>query len=543
LPVQELRVTDSHGAVQTLRLEARRLTLGRALENDLPFPDDLLLSRRHLAIEPDGSSWFVEDLGSRNGTLLNGHPLRDRQKLDPGAQIEAGGLRIEFNASIPRHERTVVFLPQKESGRLLSASIHSSVDLLAGRTPGRKDGGAARVEALLEAGRTLAAHRPLDEIFPVILNLAVKGVGAQRGLVLTLEEGRLVPRAVKGDDFHISRAVRDRVLEHRESLLVHDVSQDEVFQGSLTMAEQRVRSLMAVPLQTDTQVLGLVYVDSPGFIRDFTEEDLALLTVMSNIAAVRIEHARLLEVEQAEKFHQRELQQAAEIQSNFLPAVAPDVPGYELAGQSIPCRSVGGDYFDFVPLFGNRMAIVLGDVAGKGMAAALMMASLQARVHLLAEEEQNLSHFVTRLNRSVAATCPAGRFITLFILALDPATGKFTYVNAGHNPPYIRRSGGKLEQLTEGGPVIGILKAMSYTAASGSLHPGDTLVIYSDGLTEAISPADEEFGEKRLEGLLHDSPASAQSLLEDLFGATRGFMAGRAPADDLTMVVVRRLNQ
>ena len=526
--------------MQTLRLEARRVTLGRALENDLPFPDDLLLSRRHLAFEPDGLNWFVEDLGSRNGTLLNGRPLRDREKLDSGARVEAGGLRIEFNSSAPRHDRTVVFLPEKESGRLLSASIHSSVDLLSGRTPGRKDGGAARVEALLEAGRALAAHRPLEEIFPLILNLAVKGVGAQRGLVLTLEDGRLVPRAVKGDDFHISRAVRDRVLDHRESLLVHDVSQDEAFQASLTIAEQRVRSLMAVPLQTETEVIGLVYVDSPGFIRDFSEEDLALLTVMGNIAAVRIEHARLLEVEQAEKFHQREIQQAAEIQSNFLPSVAPDVPGFELAGQSIPCRSVGGDYFDFVPLVDGRMAIVLGDVAGKGMAAALMMSSLQARVHLLAEEEDDLGHFITRLNRSVAATCPAGRFITLFILALDPLTGTFTYVNAGHNPPYIRRVGGILDQLTEGGPVIGILKSITYSGASGVLNPGDTLVIYSDGLTEAVSPTDEEFGEKGLESLLLNPPCSAQSLLEELFGAARGFMAGRPAADDLTMVVVHR---
>ena len=537
--MHELRITDSSGGVQTLRLEPRRLTLGRALENDFPFPDDLLLSRRHLAFEPQGELWFIEDLGSRNGTVLNGRPLRERQKVEPGARIEAGGLQLEFVASAPaRHDRTVVFLPEMESGRMLAASIHSSVDLLAGRTPGRKDPGSQRVEALLEAGRALAAHRPLEEIFPLILNLAVKGVGAQRGLVLVLEDDRLVPKAVRGEDFHISRAVRDRVIEQRESLLVHDASRDEAFQASMTIAEQRVRSLMAVPLQTETQVIGLVYVDSPGFVKDFTEEDLALLTVMGNIAAVRIEHARLLEVEQAEKFLQRELKQAAEIQSNLLPAQAPCVDGYELAGASFPCRSVGGDYFDYVPMSGGRIAVLLGDVAGKGMAAALLMASLQARVHLLSEEEQELGALVTRLNKSIAATCPAGRFITLFMLILDPATGEFSYANAGHNPPYLVHTGGKLQPLTEGGPVLGILKGMSYRAFSGQLQPGETLVIYSDGLTEAVSPTGEEYGEERLEQLLRDPLGGAQGTLDQIFRSARGFMASAAPVDDLTVVVV-----
>ena len=216
---------------------------------------------------------------------------------------------------------------------------------------------------------------------------------------------------------------------------------------------------MAVPLQTRDQIIGLIYVDSPSLLREFTKDDLNLLTVMANVAAIRIEHTRFAEVEQARQLLARDLDQAAEIQRSFLPAVAPVVRGLDLAGHNAPCRTVGGDYYDFFPYEQRRVAMVLGDVSGKGMPASLLMMGLQARVQVLIDEPKNLAEVMTKLNRITSLNCPSNRFISLFFCILDGDTGELTFCNAGHNPPLVIRANGEWEQLRGGGP--------------GSGHPAD----------------------------------------------------------------------
>ena len=183
---------------------------------------------------------------------------------------------------------------------------------------------------------------------------------------MTLEDGVLVPQAAIGDQFQISRTIRDRVLERKESLLIADLSLDESLKSAQTLVFQRVRSLMAAPLQIRDQVTGLIYVDSPEVMGTFKEDDLGVLTVLANIAAARIEQARLLEVENQQRLLRQELDQAAEIQRNLFPKVTPDAPGMEVAGLSEPCRAVGGDFYDYLRLPDGRLAVLLGDVAGKG---------------------------------------------------------------------------------------------------------------------------------------------------------------------------------
>jgi serine phosphatase RsbU (regulator of sigma subunit) len=545
----KLELVDSRGQTRDLDMVPRRMTLGRALDNDFSFPDEPALSRRHFALEPEGGDWHVEDLGSRNGTLLNGEPLVEKRLLAAGDMIEAGGLRLTFRPLISRSGTAVIFSPEIETDFPMTM-VHARLADLSGRDSSVLESalhaptpsGVPRVQALLEAGRALAAHRPLEEVFPLILDLAVRAVGAGRGVLLTAEGSELAVRASKGGEFRISRVVRQKVQEEGESLLVLDARAEAAYSSSMTMVEQKVRSFMAVPLQTDTQVLGVVYVDSPGFIRPFTPDDLALLTVMANIAAIRIEHARLLEVEQAEKLLMRELSQAAEIQSNLLPADVPEVDGYELAGHSTPCRSVGGDYYDFVPMTQGRMSVLIGDVAGKGLPAALLMASLQARVHTLAEDTDDLGRFVTRINRSLASGCPKNRFITYFMTAIEPASGKFSYANAGHNPAYVVRAGGGLETLSEGGPPLAIFKNMVYSAVDCHLDPEDLLFLYSDGLTEAVSPTGEEFGEARLEADLEAARGmDAVSVVRRIRASVSAFMSTAPAPDDLTLVAVRRV--
>jgi serine phosphatase RsbU (regulator of sigma subunit) len=547
---KELFVQVAEGGARTIELETKkRVTLGRSADNDLAYPDDPVLSRRHLAVEWDGDDWWAEDLGSKNGTSVNGGRLVGRKKLELGDRITAGRLTLTLRDSTVEVERTVVFVPDL-SVEKLSTEVSTNLEQVVAKSGGGLEEalrtpalvGTSRVQALLDAGRELAGHRPLSELFNVILELSVNSVGARRGVVMTLEGTELVTRAKRGDQFAISRAVRDRLVAKKDSLLVLDASQDEAFRTSATIVNQRVKSFLAVPLQTKDKVIGLIYVDSPEIVRPFTKEDLTLLTVMANIAAIRIENARLVEVEQAERLMAKELEQAAEIQRGLLPKTPPKIDGIDIAGMSVACRSVGGDYFDYLNMTGDRFGVLVGDVAGKGMSAALLCSSVQARAQVLAEEPDDLGTFVTRLNRSVAVSCPGNRFITLFGCTVNPVTGELWYSNAGHNPPYLVRADGTIETLPAGGPVLGILKQIKYEAKQERLQPGDMVVMFSDGVTEARSPSDDEYGEDRLvEEIKRVKGQSAQAAVKYLFECVERFMGDAPAADDITLVVLRKI--
>jgi serine phosphatase RsbU (regulator of sigma subunit) len=331
-------------------------------------------------------------------------------------------------------------------------------------------------------------------------------------------------------------------MKERSSFLVRDAQLDDAFKGRMSIVEQKVHTMMAAPLQTKDRIIGLIYLDSPHVLREFTKDDLSLLTVMANIAAIRIENARLAEVEQAERIMARDLSQAADIQGRMLPEKAPDVPGADLAGFNMACRTVGGDYYDFFKYPDGRVALTLGDVSGKGMPASLMMMALHARVQVLAEEPGNLAQFMTRINKATCAKCPSNRFITFFFSILNAATGELVYGNAGHNPPIIVRANGAAEMLTGGGPVLGILSIAPYSEMHAQLNNGDMLVIYSDGVTEANNVAYEEFDEERfIEVLQANRTRSAQEIVQAVINAVTEFTAGAPQADDITLLVAKRL--
>jgi serine phosphatase RsbU (regulator of sigma subunit) len=397
------------------------------------------------------------------------------------------------------------------------------------------------MQALIRAGQELTKNQKLSELFPVILDLAIEAVNAQRGVLMILENGNLVPKAHKGEGFRISTAVRDRVLREKTSVLVRDTQLDDAFKERLSIVEQRVHTMMAVPLQTTAEIIGLLYVDSPFVLREFTADDLSLLTVMANVAAIRIETARLLEIEEAERTLQRDLSQAAEIQGRMLPDKAPAVAGADLAGFNAPCRTVGGDYYDFFPYAEGRVGLALGDVSGKGMPASLMMMALHARVQVLAEDPANLASFMTRLNKATCANCPSNRFITFFFCVLDATTGALGFANAGHNPPIVMRASGEAEMLEGGGPVLGVLPIAPYAELHAQLERGDMLVLYSDGVTEATNLAYDQFDEERfIEVLRRHRTSPAAEVVAAVVKSLGEFAAGAPQADDITLVVAKR---
>lgn len=545
--MRHLVIQCPDGQVRTVPLAAGRLTVGRSSAAELSFPEDSGLSRQHLQLLREGDAWMVEDLGSKNGTFLNDAALKSRTLLRPGDRITAGHLVISYEAPAAgapaaasagaeaRGPGPVVFVDEPQP--VPSATIVTSLEGV--MTAAR---GARQVQALIKAGTELSGNRPLPELFELILDLAMEAVGGQRGALMTLEGDELMVQAHRGQGFRISTAVRDRVLNGRDSMLVRDTQLDEALRARLSIVQQRVATLMAVPLQTRDRIIGLIYLDSPSFLHRFTKDDLDLLTVMANVAAVRIEHARLAEIEAAERFIRRELEQAAEIQRAILPAAAPVLTGLDLAGYNAPCRTVGGDYFDFLPYPGGRVAMLLGDVSGKGMPASLLMMGLQARVQALADEEPgDVGALLTRLNRATCVNCPSNKFITLFLCLLDAATGEMTWANAGHNPPVIVRADGAVEFLEGGGPPLGIVKAAAYSQQRAHISPGDAIVLYSDGVTETSGPDGEEFGEARLGAVLaahREAPAAA--MVEAVTRAVASWTSGAPAADDVTIVVARK---
>ncbi|HKD07052.1 MAG TPA: SpoIIE family protein phosphatase [Bryobacteraceae bacterium] len=543
--MKELQILSPDGKTQFVPLSKPRITLGRSSTADFSFPNDNGLSRQHLAIESEGDEWAVQDLGSKNGTVLNGVRVAARTPLKSGDRIMAGHLIVIYDVTSNASTRpVVVFDPLDEAEERTSSStvITNLEGVITPPTGGDSQGvAAAQVSALIRAGNELASHRPLPELFRFILDLAIQAVKADRGVLLTVEESGLEVRANKGEGFHISTAVRDRVLNSGVSVLVRDTSMDDAFRERRSIVEQNIRTLMAVPLQTRDQIIGIIYVDSPSLLREFTKDDLSVLTVMANVAAIRIEQTRFAEIEQARQLLARDLEQAADIQQGLLPGVAPKFRSLDLAGHNAPCRTVGGDYYDFFKYGDNRVAMVLGDVSGKGMPASLLMMGLQARVQVLIEEPKSLAQVMTRLNRITCSNCPSNRFITFFLCVLDGDTGELAYCNAGHNPPVIVRASGESELLKGGGPVLGILSAIEYQEYRIQLNPGDALVIYSDGVSEAASTDGEEFETDRLsEVASRNRTRPAQEILAAVNRAVADFTAGAPQSDDITLIVARR---
>jgi serine phosphatase RsbU (regulator of sigma subunit) len=547
----EILLIAPDGGTKPVRLAASPFVMGRSESVNLPMPGDTMLSRQHCAFEWTGGAWTIRDLGSKNGTTVNGQPLLREHRLAPGDRIVAGRQIIEFGTGRPtvpvpaplEFVEDDAGVPLRPDSTFIIRLDNAKVSARAAGAPAVElERANRRMEALVKAGRELASFKPIETVFEITLDLALEAVGARRGILMTLENGELVTRAHRGEGFRVSSAVRDKVMRERASLLVQDATADSLLRASQTIVQQNIKSLMAVPLQTESQVIGILYVDTPSLVHPFDAEALNLLTVFANIAAIRIEHARLMEVEHAERLMMHDLEQAADIQRNLFPQQPPELAGLELAGRSLPCRSVGGDYFDYVPLPDGRTLLVVADVSGKGLAAALLMSSLQARVHALAEVETDVARLVSRLNHSIKANTPDNKFITGFFAAVQPETGEMEYCNAGHNAPVLARAGGRVELLTAGGPVLGILPRITYSGGRAKLERGDLLVMYSDGVSEAANARGEEFTEEAVSQIAAACvDRSAGEVLMEIARQLRAFLGETPPNDDVTMMVARKV--
>ncbi|MDH3529247.1 MAG: SpoIIE family protein phosphatase, partial [Acidobacteriota bacterium] len=279
-----------------------------------------------------------------------------------------------------------------------------------------------------------------------------------------------------------------------KSVLTSDAQHDPKF-ASQTMALLGVRSVLAVPLAvTEGNVFGIVYADSPTYENTFGEEHLNILTTLASVASIRVENATLTEERFERERMERELALATEIQQRFQPSAPPQLENYQLQGISFACYEIGGDYYDFIPRHNGQMLIALGDVSGKGTAAALLMSSLHAAIHAQTAARSTLSEMVSSVNDYLAKNTPSNRFITFFAGELHPENHVFSYINAGHNPPLVARKDGTIEELGSGGFPLGIMAETEFEQGSVVLNSGECVVIFSDGVSEAENKDGEEFG-------------------------------------------------
>src|SRR5437667_4711396 len=560
----ELIVKYPDRTAEHFALSRLRVTIGRSARNDLCIPDPFA-SRVHAEVRSEGDEYFLQDLGSANGTLYNGTVLEKPVTLVRGGRIQIGETEIVFNdgpfplssgatmitdnsASVPEATIALSSADRTTSGlfEAIEGARTQSEETSARRTSRQSD----LLALISKVGVALLASVTLNETLEQVVSLVFEAVPADRCMVMMRDEkapelkvadARLRDRVGEVGEIRISRSVIDQVVANGQSVLTADAQADPRFMGGTVML-QGVRSVLAVPLGVGEKVFGIVYADSPLAEGRFTEDHLKVLTTLASVAAIRVQNARLMEQQMERVRLERELQVASEIQQRFQPASAPIVAGYELQGISFPCYEIGGDYYDFIERDNGKLIVALGYVSGKGPAAALLMSSLHAAVHAHSDTHNSLAKTIGAVNRYLVDSTPANRFVTLFYAELDPKNGSLAFLNAGHNPPLICHAGGTMEQLAAGGLPLGIMANADFREGKTRLHPGDVLVIYSDGVSEAVNPKGEEFGPTRhYETVARNLDASAGGIRDRIESALTKFCQGTPAADDITLVICKRL--
>src|SRR5215217_5425802 len=382
-----------------------RITIGRSARNDLCIPDPFA-SRVHAEVRREGDGYLLQDLGSANGTLYNGATVDGAIHLTPGGRIQIGETEIVFDDgsfnsgmgatmitdntnSLPEATIALASGDRTTSGLLeaIEGARTQPEEIATTVTPKAKQGDLLAL--ISKVGVTLLSSDTLNETLEQIVSLVFESVPADRCLIMMRDEGsedlrvavaRLRDRVGEVGEIRVSRNVLDEVVIRGNSVLTSDAQHDPRF-ASGTVVLQGVRSVLAVPLGVAEKVFGIIYADSPIAEGRFTQDHLKVLTTLASVAAIRVENARLIEARLERERFERELALASEIQQRFQPTAPPHVNGYELQGISFPCYEIGGDYYDFIEREDGRLVIALGDVSGKGTAAALLMSSLHAAIH------------------------------------------------------------------------------------------------------------------------------------------------------------------
>jgi len=531
-----------------------RTVIGRHPGCDIVI-DAAAVSRQHAAITRDAEGVVVEDLHSRNGTLVNGHMLAGPAPLDDGDELSICGHRLRFVAHAGSRPRRVdlsaadVVLDNESVAVIVSQlDLPSSVAVDPGPLV------EAKLRAVVGVNRAIGASLSLDDVLPRLLEGLVGAFArAERGFVLLAEPGtgRLVlrarhvkPTATDEDGpLRLSLSLLTRVAESRRAILSADATADTRFSEHDSVVDSRIRSVMCVPVtRGDGGLLGVVQVDSRDTPGGFTAGDLEVLAGVAGEAAQAIEQALAHDERIAREQLNRDLELAQRVQQGLLPSCPPDLPGYEIFDFYESARHVGGDFFAYVPLADDRLAVVLADVSGKGISAALLMAALSADTRYCLASDRDLGRAVARINESFLRGGWDDRFATLVVVVLDPARHVATICNAGHLPVFLREPGGRVRTVAAdlGGLPLGMAPPGKFRTCEVPLAAGAMLVLCTDGISEALDHEDRCYGFERLEQLLAGEAAGPADVGRRLLADVRRHAAGQVQSDDICLVCAGR---
>ncbi len=544
-----LRIEPHQGEPFTHQVTVDSLVLGRSSQADLVIPDRYI-SRLQARLYRDGDRWMIEDLGGRNPTLLNGKSVAHSERVVPGdvitvchsrIRVETPGGPAQDPATASGHTlfRDALALLAAQEGRNLRADIDEAG--LRHHTD--------RLRLVNEFHRALAAPISLKELLELVLDRAFADLRPEEGVIyLRKADGEFAPSASRripgiGGDFLYSRSLIREVTEKQVAALVEDVGADLRFSGAESMLSSGVRSVVAAPLFDPEGCRGLIVLNSRAHLRRFSEEDMEELVSLAAAATMRIRNLGLVEEAAQRQVLEKELSLARQIQMTLLPAELPRVEGFELGASNVPNRAVSGDlYLAQTRREGSECILLLADVSGKGMAAALLTASLEALAAGPIEVGLPPEGIFSRVSRRLHARTSAERYATAFAAVLHRDTGRFCYSNAGHNPAILLRTSGEHEELAATGLPLGLLAASEYEREVRQLGPGDLVVMYTDGVTEAANPAGQEYGFERLLTLCQNHrTASVQSLVTALKADLDAFADGVPFGDDQTFLLLKRL--
>jgi phosphoserine phosphatase RsbU/P len=544
-----LEVVSPDGARRYVRVTQMPFLIGRGAEtgNHLQLADRRI-SRNCAAIVTEASKYYIEDRGQRRGLFVNGEKVESRELQDGDA--------ITFGLD---DSYEIIYRSAANASTDSLPHLLTRIEHITSSEPG--GGGLRKLNLLLEATTLLHSQLPLDTVLGHMLDHAVSVTDADRGLLLEVDEAtglkvRLARRSggmrLPPESLSPSQTAIQLALRRQSAVITEDLAQADMdLQAAQSIVAQRLRAVVVIPLyamsraNTDQSMinikrgdfLGVLYLDSRRPAA-FSKLDRQILDALAADAASILDNARLVERERERQRLEQEIGIARDIQQALLPKNFRDYPHLSVSGINFPCLAVGGDYFDVFPLGDNRTAFLLADVSGKGLGAALCTNLLQGALSGMTLGTDPARVF-NHVNRFLCDHSEIGRYATMFFGILDDK-GHLDYINAGHPSPFLIRHGVAEDVFTEGSYPVGLVPEAEYTAVSLKLEPGDTLVLFSDGVTEAMDPAEQLFGVPRLKEVL---TGHMQTPLEELqkivLESVENFAHGASQADDLTLLLVR----
>jgi sigma-B regulation protein RsbU (phosphoserine phosphatase) len=533
----------------SIDLVDERIVIGRNAECQVVL-NEPAVSREHAVIRRIQGKFYIEDLKSRNHTFVNNKEVTTRTLLKDSDRIRICDNILAFfdNKPLPGHMTPAGVAPPEESeeeedSSTVEATLMQTSKQVLEAQP------AERLSMLIEVGAELMRTLDLEQLLPKIVDSIFQVFRqADRAFIIFHDEGKLIPKEVRtrraNDEgaARFSRKIVNRCLETGQSVLSEDATADQRFDLSQSIADCRIRSVMCVPVlaRLNEPPLGVIQLDTQDRFKRFTQDDLKLLLAVAGQAAIALENARMHETLVARAGLERDLRVAREVQQSFLPKKPPLLPGYEFHAHYESAQEVGGDYYDFIPLPGPRQVVMLGDVAGKGMPAALLMAKVSSDARYCTLTEANFATAITTLNVLMQEAGMLDRFVTLIACLIDPEQHTVTFVNAGHLPPLIyRKSKNALEEGTarrQAGLPLGVdAEAPPYEAVTCRLEPGDSVLLFTDGITDAKNKDGREFGMANVLATLKAGPTAPQPMIEHLVAAVQAHSVGCKQFDDIAV--------